>query len=165
MPMVALVASGSITGVSGVAAGTPTRLVTTATYQAAAVNTNIANESGTYIVAWNVLVTGAGSGAGGFPVPVFTFRDPDLNVGVSASGGAYGSLCGGLAATSVYGASAASTYVVSGVVSARAHGIEVLQCGSGASGVSAYLQVSALGAGGAATRFNYQVYKLELWGV
>lgn len=164
MPMTMIVASGSLGGTAGIAAGAPTRLMTSATLVGASGNSR-ARTAGLYGVFWNVLVTAGGSAGGSFPIPVFTYYDDDLAKGVSASAGAWGSLLNGAASTSIYGASASSNYGVSGVVSAKTYGFEVFYCGSGVSGASAYMQVSALGLGGAYTRFDYRVLRLDDFGV
>lgn len=165
MPMVARVASGSITGGSGIAAGAPTRLITTATITAPAVSSNLANQPGMYVVAWQYLVTGGASGGGTAQVPCFTWRDPDMNVGVTATASYYaGGILNGGIATSLSGQPSASAGI-SAAASSHARGFEIFQCGSGASGVSAYLQVSSLSTGGGTCRFDYQVFCVDNWGV
>ena len=54
MPMIPMLASGSITGTSGIAAGGPTRLVTTATQLGG--GNNLKNEAGLYGIYWSFTV-------------------------------------------------------------------------------------------------------------
>jgi len=118
-----------------------------------------------YMLAWSFMTTGVGSAGGSAQVPCFTWRDPDLNVGVTSTGGAYGSFLNGGVSGTVWGASGSAGGGVSGVASSHARGLEIFMAGSGASGVSAYFQVSSLGVGGSYTRFDYRVFKLDDWSV
>lgn len=165
MPMVARIASGSYTGTASIAAGAPTRLITTATVNPGFANTTLPNAPGMYAVYWSFIVTAGGSAGGSAQVPCFTWRDPDLNVGITSTGGAYGSFLNGAVTGTVWGASGSAGGGVTGVVSAHTRGFELFQAGSGASGASAYIQVSSVGTGGAFTRFDFQVFRVDDWGV
>lgn len=164
MPMIGRIASGSITGLSGIAAGAPTRLITTATTTQS--GNVIAAAPGMYAIYWTYFVTAGGSAGGSAQIPCFTWRDPDLNVGVTSTGGAIGSMyANGAVSATVWGASGSAGAGLTGVVSAHQRGFECFQAGSGASGASAYIQVSSIGTGGAFTRFDYQVFLVDLWGL
>lgn len=163
MPMNARIASGSITGLSGIAAGTPTRLITTATFNTT--GSNRANEGGMFALYWSYVTTGIASAGGSAQVPCFTWRDPDLNVGVTSTGGVYGGFLNGGVTGTVWGASGSAGGGISGVASSHQGGFHVFQAGSGASGASAYIQVSSLGTGGGYTRFDYQLFKVDEWGL
>jgi len=163
MPMNALIASGSITGTAGIAGGAVTRLVTTAT--TTQLGNALANQPGMYALYWSYVTTGVGSAGGSAQIPCFTWRDPDLNVGVtSTGGGSYAALNGGTTGT-LWGASGSAGAGISGVASSHANGLHVFQAGSGVSGASAYIQVSSLGTGGGATRFDYKIFMVDLWGL
>lgn len=172
MPMVALVASGSINSVngSGISAGAPTRLITTATVQPPSKGSNLANESGFYGIYWNFLTTSAASGAASAQIPVFTWYDNTIGAGVTATGGAYGAIVNGGVTASLTGAAGISSlYGLSAAVSSVLRGVEYFYAGSGASGVSAYIQVSSVASNpsavGANYRFDYRIFKVDDWSV
>ncbi|MBR7426518.1 hypothetical protein, partial [Klebsiella quasipneumoniae] len=74
-------------------------------------------------VYWSYFVTAGGSAGGSAQIPVFTYQDPNLNVGVSATGGAYGALINGGTTANITGNTSA-TYGLTGVVSAILRGSE-----------------------------------------
>jgi len=163
MPMIGLIASASVTGLSGISAGAPLALINASS--TTQLGNNLANVPGMYAIAWSYIVTAGGSAGGSAQVPCFTWRDPNLNVGVtSTGGGTYAALNGGATGT-LWGASGSAGAGISGTVSSHANGFHVFQAGSGASGASAYIQVSSVGTGGAFTRFDYKVFLVDLWGV
>jgi hypothetical protein len=158
--MVARIASGQILTAGSIS---PTRLITSATLLQS--GNNLANQAAMYEVYWSLMVTGAGSAGGTAQIPCFTWRDDSIGVGVTATGGfTYNFLNGGVA-TSLSGQPSASAGVSAGTVSANVRGVEVFQAGSGVSGASAYIQVSAVQTGGAGIRFDYQVFRIDDWGV
>ena len=166
MPMVAMIASGSITGTSGIAGGAPTRLITTATQIGSGNNLKI--ESGLYSLYWSFTTVTAASGAASAQIPVFTWYDDTLAAGITATGGAYGSLVNGLVTASLTGAAGISSlYALSGAASSQIRGNETFFAGSGASGASAYVQVSAVASNGGVARykFDYAIFRLDLWAV
>lgn len=164
MPMNAMVASGSITGLSGIAAGAPTLLITSATNMRAGTNTY--NETGLYAVAWSYSTQGAtGSAVGTIAVPCFTWWDAAQATSITATGGAIGFLLGAGSATALSGQASGTFGFSTSAASAQIRGFEVFEAASGGSGVSAYIQVSSLGAGGRAVRFDYKVLRLDDWGV
>ncbi len=168
MPMVALVASGSITGTSGIAGGAATRLVTTATVSPPSKGSNLANQAGFYGLYWSFATVTAASGAASAQIPTFTWYDDDLGAPITATAGPYGGLVNGLVTASLTGgAGISSLYALSGAASSVLRGVEYFVAGSGASGASAYIQVSSVASNGgvARYRFDYRLFRIDDWAV
>lgn len=172
MPMVALIASGSINSVngSGISAGAATRLVTSASVQPPAKGSNIANEGGFYGLYWSFITQAAATGAASAQIPVFTWYDDGISAGVTATGGAYGWLVNGGVTASLTGAAGISSlYGLSGAASSVLRGVEYFRAGSGASGASAYIQVSSVASNPSANaqvyRFDYRLFSVDNWAV
>lgn len=172
MPMVALVASGSINSVngSGISAGAPTRLITTASVQPPAKGANLANQGGFYGIYWQFTTISAATGAASAQIPVFTWYDDSIGAGITATGGAYGQLVNGAVTASLTGAAGVSSlYALTATVSAFLRGVEYFNAGTGASGASAYIQVSSVGSNPSANaqtyRFDYRIFRVDDWGV
>jgi len=113
---------------------------------------------GLYAAYWTLVCTAA---AGGSAAPYFTWYDANISGVLTATANAY------LIGTSQLGASAQSTIfgLSASSVSSMIGGIQMMQCGSGASGVSAYLGYGISGNIGAGARFDCQVFLVDEWAV
>ncbi len=171
MPMVALIASGTLNSVSGsgIGNGQPVKLITTATIQPPGKGSNLGNQSGFYGIYWSYVTTSAASGVASAQVPVFTWYDDGIGAGITATGGPYGGLVNGGVSAALAVASAATVYGLSAAISSVLRGTEYFFGGSGASGASAYIQVSSLASNpsavGANYRFDYRVFRVDDWSV
>ncbi len=165
MPMVAMIAQGSITGTSGISAGAPTRLVTTATQIGS--GNNLKNDAGLYGLYWSYTTVTAASGAASAQCPVFTWYDDQIGAPITATGGVYGGFVNGGLTGTVWGASGTAGGGLSGAASSHIHGTEYFFAGSGASGASAYIQVSGVATNGGVARykFDYAIFRMDLWSV
>jgi hypothetical protein len=140
--------------------------VTTATQVGS--GSNVKNEAGLYGLYWSFTTVTAASGAASAQIPVFTWYDDQIGAGVTGTGGAYGSLVNGGVTASLTGAAGISSlYGLSGAASSQLRGAEYFYAGSGASGASAYIQVSSVASNGGVARykFDYSLFRLDLWSV
>jgi hypothetical protein len=117
-----------------------------------------------YAVHWTMVATAAAAGSA---APYFTWYDASLSAGLTAT--ANGSIFG----TGVIGAGSAITgasgyaFLSATGVSCMMGGVQIMQCGSGASGASAYLGYGISGTGGAGPaagiRFDAQLFWVDGW--
>jgi hypothetical protein len=134
------------------------------------VGNNLRNEPGFYGLYWNYITTSAASGAASAQIPVFTWYDPSISAGVTATGGGYGAIVNGGVTASLTGAAGISSlYGLSAAVSSVLRGCEYFYCGSGVSGASAYIQVSSVASNpsavGANYQFNFRLFNADDWAV
>lgn len=158
MPMVSRVATAA-TATAGAMAFQ--RFITTANNLRP--GSNLQNEAGLYGCYWSIVATA--NAAGSACPPIFTWYDASISAGMTASGNVQG-LFG---FTTAFGASALSGVSGMSVSGASGYmaGTQYMQCGSGASGVSAYLQWAVTGNSGSTQgfRFDAQLFKVDDWGV
>jgi len=159
MPMPTRIATASV-----VATTSPfTRVITSASNLQA--GNTLSNQPALYGVYWQMICTAGGSAAGTTYPPLFTWYDASISAGVTATASPWSTLFGGLATANILGTGVTSMGV-SGVVSGRLAGVEYFQCGSGASGASAYIQYAITGnVGGGSHRLDLQLFQVDLWGV
>lgn len=159
MPMPNRIATASVVATTAPFA----RCITSASNLKA--GSNESNEPGLFGMYWSMVCTAGGSAAGTTYPPLFTWYDASISAGITATASPWSTLFGGLATGNILGTGVTSMGI-SGVVSGRLGGVEYFQCGSGASGVSAYIQYAITGnVGGASHRLDWQLFKVDEWGV
>ena len=153
MPVRAFIVSQEASAITGAQA--PKKFFTTA---ASASSNPALQAGGMYAAYWTLICTAA---AGGSAAPYFTWYDASLSAGLTATANAFlvgSSQLGASAQSTVFGLSASS-------VSSMMGGVQIFQCGSGASGVSAYLGYGVSGNVGAGVRFDCQLFLIDDWAV
>jgi hypothetical protein len=113
---------------------------------------------GLYAAYWTLVCTAAAAGSA---ATYFTWYDANISGVLTATANSY------LIGTCSIGASAPQTVfgLSASSVSAMMGGVQMMQCGSGASGVSAYLGYGISGNIGAGARWDCQLFLVDEWGV
>jgi len=108
------------------------------------------NRGGMYLAVWSLVCTAAANGSG---LPMFTWYDQGLGLPLTAT-----------ANLLPVSADFANNCLACSAIGAKTRGVFPVYCGSGASGVSAYIGYGISGAGNA-MKFDCHLYHVDSWGV